>query len=348
MGQYSNFEKNMDDFWEEYEKDHPVSAVLQVRLGGDMIYQKNSGMANYEKNIPFSSDAIFSFYSISKAFCGIGLMKLWDDGLVNLDDHPSVYVPEAVKLHPKLTIRHLLHHVSGLPDFAQTREFAQKYAPGDYQSLREHLLLIGDYPQLFQPGTKFCYSNINYIIPSLIIENITGRDYGAYMRREVFDPLGLSEAAQIDLPGLSVPNRVQGYHLEKEQLVPVERTTMWMRGAGDIIGTADDVYSLNLAIKQRRLLSSEAWNAILTPYPVGGAGIGCFIGKWAGKTKIQHNGGSDGFRTLHIQLLQDDFDLILLSNFGFGDIRNDVMEWVRSFLGDDIPRKLIEMDKGYI
>ncbi len=334
-------------YFDEHCANSPCSGVLQVRLRDELIYRREMGKANYEQNIPFSDQSAFNLYSLSKPFCAIGFMKLWDRGLVDLDAHPGNYVPEAETLHPGVTMRYLLQHISGLPDFAQTKDFAQKYAPGTPERLREHLRLISHWPMRFEPGTQGLYANINFIIPSLVIENLTGMDYGDYMRREVFLPLGM-ENARVDLPGLAVSNRVQGYELKDGKPTPIDWDFNWMRGAGDIIACADEVYCLSRAIQHRKLLSQRAWDEILTVSPVSGFGLGCGGGPWYNKTLIRHNGGAPGFRTLHIQVPEDDFDLIFLSNFGFADIRSRMIDLSGEILYGSGNTLEAELDKGYI
>ena len=99
-------------------------------------------------------------------------------------------------------------------------------------------------------------------------------------------------------------------------------------GAGDINGDIHDVYCLNHAIKKQLLLSAETWNEILTPSPINDFGCGCSITMWHGKKRITHSGGHIGFRNLHIQLPEDDFDIILLSNCGTVDARDPLSEAV--------------------
>ncbi len=341
------FFMKMDRFLEAYGKDHMLSGILEIRHKDVLVYNRQMGMANYEKQIPFSDKSVFSFYSISKPFCALGLMKLWDRGLVELDAHPGIYLPEAKALHPEVTIRHLLQHTSGIPDFEQTKAFAEKYTEGTKDKLREHLAIISTYPQKFAPGTGNFYANINYCILSLLIETLTGQDYGAYMEAEVFAPLGMTDTC-IDLPGMTVSNRVQGYHGGNKTLAPVEKSYHWMRGAGDVIGTAKDLYQLHVAIQYKKLVSEVAWEQILTPSPINRFGFGCSLFPWHNRTRIQHNGGHTGFRTLHFQVPEDDFDLILLSNLSGVDIRNDIMEAAGNFFYETTDTAPTDMDKGYI
>lgn len=338
-----------DRFLDEYGKSHVFSGAIRITCNDKMIYQHFLGKADFEDSIPLDEHSVFSLYSLSKPFCAIGFLKLYDKGQIELDAHPGVYLPEMRAFDGRVTLRHMLHHVSGLPDFLQTKEFAEKYINGPYHKLREHLQLLSTYPMLFQPGTADRYANINFLALALIIENVTGSSYADYMKKEVFEPLGMEHAC-IDEPGSYVPHRVKGYELRGDQLVHIDRAIDWMLGAGDILGTVDDVYCLNKAIKERKILKPETWQEALTPSPINHMGMGCTISDWHGKKRITHNGGHLGFRTLHVQLPEDDFDIILLSNTGFGEARHEIAEAIYSiYYGDDgQTASRIAMDKGYI
>jgi hypothetical protein len=107
-------------------------------------------------------------------------------------------------------------------------------------------------------------------------------------------------------------------------------------------------------VKYRKLLKPETWEQALTPSPLNKMGLGCTVTQWHGKTRIQHNGGHQGFRTIHIHLLEDDFDIIFLSNSGYGDVkpnmRAEIPEMIyRAFYdADSISEQALAMDTGYI
>ena len=339
----------LDNFINDYYAEHKNSGVIRVTLKDKILYKKNVGYADIESKKEFDSNSMFTFYSLSKPFCAIGLMLLKDKGLISLDEHPSKYLPETKVFDSKLTIRHLLQHVSGLPDFVQTAKFNEKYKTGYYSQIREHLKELTSYSMVFEPGTKNMYANVNYILCALIIENVTGLKYSDYMKKEVFEPLGMNTAT-IDSESLVVDNRVTGYELNDGVVTKTDRDLNWLVGAGDIIGTIDDLYALNKAIKHKKLLTEDSWCEVLTPLPLNNRGFGCTITDWHGKKRITHTGGSRGFRNLHIQLIEDDFDIIFLSNSGWGNARNDLSEAIyEAFYGkNDENSQEVEMDKGYI
>ena len=224
-----------------------------------------------------------------------------------------------------------------------------KYKTGYPDDIRNHLKILTEYPSYFTSGTDTMYANINFVLCALIIENITDTSYTDYMKKEVFEPLGMNSAV-VDKPHKVILNRVKGYELSDSVMIEVEKSHNWMFGAGDIVATVDDVYCLNKAIKHRLVLSNDVWAEVLTPTSLNRMGMGCTVSQWHGKKRITHNGGHIGFRTLHIQLPEDDFDIILLSNSGFGNARDDISEMVYyAFYGDNNKTdQFVEMDKGYI
>lgn len=333
----------------EYCSSNQISGVLRVTRKEQILFQWSFGYADWKNHIPFTEDSMFTLYSLSKPFCALGLLRLKDDGLVDLDAHPGRYVPEATAFDSGVTVRQLLLHTSGIPDFEQTTGFAQRYAPGYAGKLREHLQFLSAYPSYFPAGTSGKYANVNYALAALIIENVSTLPYCKFMHQEIFTPLGMKHAV-VDNETLYIPSRVKGYDLAHGVFTETPKSFDWMFGAGDLVATVDDVYALNQAYKHRLLLTDETWDEALQPSPINQkAMFGCTVSNWHGKYRITHNGGHTGFRTLHIQLPEDDFDIILLSNSGFGEARNDISELIHSaFYGNSSNTAAIEMDAGYI
>lgn len=303
------------------------SGVIRITQNDQILYNARFGYADRAQRQSFTEDSMFTLYSMSKPFCAIGLLLLVDQGLVDLDTHPGKYLPEAAGFHKDVTIRHMLHHTSGMPCFLRDEAFMKEHGPGYAHRIRSKLSVLAQFPNSFPPGAADLYSNINFTIPALIIENITGQTYADYMREQVFAPMG-AKTMVVDNETLQIPNRVQGYNLVDGEIIPVEKSHDWMLGGGDLVGRVEDVYCLNTAVKHRLLLKPETWEQVLTPSPINNRGMGCTITQWHGLRRITHNGGHRGFRTFHVHFPQDDLDVIILSNSGFGSARQEILEAV--------------------
>lgn len=186
---YSKQRSELDLFVREFTQKEEHSRYLRITKNDEIIYEQSIGYADRENKIPFTRDSVFTFYSLSKPFCAIGILKLADLGMVDIDAHPSKYVPEAAGFDEQVTIRMALHHISGIPDFEQNEKINAKYSTGKPEKIRTQLIELAKLPNVFKPGTAAMYANINFIICALIIENVTGRRYDEYMQNEVFKSL---------------------------------------------------------------------------------------------------------------------------------------------------------------
>ena len=345
----NTFASKMDAFLDEYCRLYKFSGTLRVTHKGETIYKRHMGFADVEHNIPIDDKSVFTIYSMSKPLCALGFMKLWDKGLVSLDDHPGKYIPEAAGLHPDLTYYHMLHHISSLPDFDDFPEMEFKYSRQKPFNLRGMVKEMAQTCEIKAPG-QWRYANINFGIPALTIENVTGMPYGEFLKKEIFEPIGMYNTC-IDHNGLLIPNKVRGYDIKGHDLESVNIDFDYFLGSGDAASTVEDIYALSREMMEHKVLSDAAWEHILTPNPGGDFGKGCTVTDWHGKTRVTHNGGHNGFRTLHVLLPEDDFDIILLSNSGYGNSRYTLAEAVyTAFYGADgaDAGKMANMDAGFI
>lgn len=339
------FCSRMDAYLDEYCRIFTFSGFLRITLKDEIIYERPMGFADVEHGVPITADSRFTFYSISKQFCAIGFLLLCDRGLASLSDHPKRYVPEAEGFDERVTFAHMLVHTSGMADFGELSRLKNAKS----FDTREAIAELSTLPSHFAPGTSAHYANINFALTALAIESITGMRYADYMAKEVFSPLGMSDTC-IDRNGLLISNRVRGYNFDGIGFCSDTPDLSEMLGAGDVNGSANDLYKLNLAIKNKLLLRPETWDAVTSSDPVSSYGLGCGVFDWHGKKRVNQSGGHLGFRTLHFQLPEDDFDFILLSNCGYGNSRNAIAEAAHTaFYGDDGGEKCdFKMDKGYI
>ncbi len=341
-----NKEQELRAWLKEYEEKTQYSGALQIISKGTVIFSAHTGFADRGARLPITESTKFRFYSITKAFVAIAVMKLYDEGAVDLDAHPGTYLDCAAHLDARLTIRHLLQHNSGLVELAslETMQFLEAV---DLSSLVEEL---AKKELLFAPGTGCEYRNTNFIILSLIVEHFRGMEIFAYLETELFPALGMQSAC-CDTGEGKVRNLAVGYSKIGDEILPADAVNMRLiSGAGCGAGCVSDVEALYHLYKNRSYLTPSSWEMVLTPSPVGGFGFGCSVFSWHGHLCYQNNGGHMGFRTLHRYLPDEDFDIILLSNAGFGDARTEICEQIYQLYFHAPVQKLLqpEMDRGFV
>lgn len=329
----------------DYAEKTEFSGNLLISHKRETIFESSIGFANRERRIPLQMGSKFRYYSLSKPFTAIAIMLIWEQGLVDLDAHPSKYLPYAKELDSRITLRMLLQHTSGLKEIT-TAAFSEVSVKPDFETAVAEL---AKQPLDFAPGTGENYRNTGFVIASLIVEKLSGMPFHKFLQEKVFKPFGM-ETACCELAEASVEGLVTGYEKADGSIVPGRYLNMpSFMGSAYVVGTVYDLQSFYRAMQEKRLLKPETWELIFTRSEVGQFGLGCIVFSWDGRLTYQNNGGHVGFRTIHRLLPEEDFDIILLSNTAWGDARTDIMNAVHKFYldGANVDLHQPEMDKGF-
>jgi CubicO group peptidase (beta-lactamase class C family) len=159
-----------------------MGSVLVVK-DGKIIFSKSYGMADVEWDVPNSPTTRFNIASMTKQFTAASILLVEDRGKLRTDDLVKKYLPDAPASWDRITIYHLLTHTSGIPGDAA------KYEPGTPDKL-----VFRDRPLNFQPGEQWAYTNLGYIVLGYLLERISGQTYEAFVRENIFKPLGMNDS----------------------------------------------------------------------------------------------------------------------------------------------------------
>jgi CubicO group peptidase (beta-lactamase class C family) len=306
------------------------NGAIFVSEKGKLLYNKSFGYANYDTKEPVTENTLFNLCSISKQFTATGILMLMEEGKLTLDDSLRLYFPE---LPYRVTIRQMLHHISGLPDYMQ---LGMQYWPeGNTAANKEviELLAVHQPPMLFQPGEKFQYCNTGYVLLAAIFEKLSGRSYADFVRQRIFEPLGMKqsqvyrtvfdESAQKGIAyGYVIdPTRAQmvlpeNYPPYKKQVTTITGTF----GDGGIFSSSHDMWIWENALKNNKLLKKQTLetafaSGLLNDGRPAGYGFGWFVAKdGEGRRLVQHTGGWPGHRNAFIRFIDEDVTLLVLRN----------------------------------
>jgi len=277
------------------------------------ILNKGYGMANYELSVPNTPETIFQIGSITKQFTAAAIMKLVDKGLLSVDDLISNYLPDyPKKTGDSTTIHHLMTHTAGIPDYTDDMSLMEKRACKI--STEEVLGSFRDKPLDFRPGESFKYSNSGYYLLGLIVEEVSGQSYDAFLEESFFGPLGMTNTGY-DFNRPIVPNRAAGYDLDSNgELINAPYLDMSIPyAAGAIHSTTEDMLIWDQALLADIVLSQESRDRMFTPY-IADCGYGWGIKNVMGHKVISHDGGTDGFATSFSRWVDDGFCVAIFSN----------------------------------
>ncbi len=168
-----------------------VGLSVAVARGDRVIVDEGVGTADLEWNAPADANTPFRIGSVTKQFTAAAIMKLHEQGKIGLDDSIAKYLPDFDTEGHTVTIRQLLTHTSGIPNYTAQPNFMTKFAPRDLSN-DELLAAIKGVPFDFEPGAKWQYSNTNFYLLGMIVAKLSGESYADYMRQAFFDPLGLT------------------------------------------------------------------------------------------------------------------------------------------------------------
>jgi CubicO group peptidase (beta-lactamase class C family) len=278
---------------DDVDKGEFMGAVLVAR-DGDVLFDKGYGAANLEWNIPNDGATKFRLGSVTKQFTAVAILLLQERGKLTLDAPVKTYLPDAPAAWDKVTVRHLLTHSAGIPNFTNFPDYgATKTLPATHASL---IARFRDKPLEFTPGEKFAYSNSGYVLLSAIVEKLSGQSYAAFVAENLFKPLGMADTGY-DIYATILPHRASGYAPSKDGPVNADYISMTIpQGAGGLYSTTRDLLKWQRGLYGAKLLKPATLAAFRTPYKDGYA-LGIGVQSAGGVTTIEHGGGIEGFNT---------------------------------------------------
>jgi N-acyl-D-amino-acid deacylase len=302
----------------------PGMAVALIRRG-EVIKAQGYGLANVEHNIPVTALTVFQSGSLGKQFTAATVMLQVEDGRLALTDPIAKFLANTPPSWARITVRHLLTHTSGIPDYTDGLIDERK----DYTE-DELVRIVGTLPLDFAPGSEWKYSNSGYILLGAIIRKASGAFYGDVLRDRVFQPLGMGTARVISEADI-IANRAAGYRLERGEL----RNQHWVSPAlnttadGSLYLSLQDWITWDRAIRNGSVLRPESWRQMFTPVTLNGGrvhpyGFGFEVERIAGQVVQKHSGSWQGFKTYIARYLGDDTTIVVLANLAQANPRRVV------------------------
>jgi D-alanyl-D-alanine carboxypeptidase len=280
----------------ELARQHIPGLSVAVLRGDSLVLARGYGYANVEHRVPATDSTVYAVGSVTKQFTAAAVVMLAEQGGLRLDDPITRYLPEGLPAWKGVTIRHLLTHTSGVPEYPDTLDFRRDYTEG------ELVRLAAAQPLQFAPGTSWRYSSTGYALLGVLIHRVTGLAWGDFLRAHVFTPLGM-RTARVNSDTDIVPNRSGGYEFVNDTL----RNQAWV--SPTINSTADlglslgarDLVAWAVGLDRGTVLSRRDVEASWTPvrlndgatYPYG---FGWDVTQQRGYRRIGHSGAWRGFQ----------------------------------------------------
>ncbi|MCI0637827.1 MAG: beta-lactamase family protein [Gemmataceae bacterium] len=308
----------VDRLFAEWDRKDSPGCVALVRLDGKTVHQKAYGMANLELGIPLSLSSVFLLASVSKQFAVFLIMLLAQQGKLSLDDDVRKYVPELPQFDKTITIRHLIHHTSGLRE--DLTMFNLAGWRGDDSITREDFMrLVKNQKNVnFQPGDQYLYCNTGYHLLAIIVERVSKKPFSQFAREQIFEPLGMKHTTVREDHRQLIPHLAVSYAKNKDAFA-LRRLGHGPPGASNVHSTAGDLalWDQNFydaKVGGRKLLDDMLQKGKLTSGKDIAYAGGLVHGTQRGLKTVSHTGSHGGFKTILMRFPDQRFSVILLSN----------------------------------
>ena len=313
-----NWAASVDQIAQQVLSDTGVpSASLAIVRGGQIVYAHAYGYARLDPRVPARPEMRYSIGSISKQFCAALVLLLQQDGKLSLDDKVGKYLPDLTRAND-VTIRQLLSHTSGYQDY-----WPQDYVPAlmlQPITAQKILDLWARKPLNFDPGSKWQYSNTNYVIAGLIVEKASGMPLLNFLRDKVLQPLSMQDVVNVDQQRLAAtdPTGYMRYALGPLRPAPKEGKG-WLFAAGELAMSAPDLARWDMGMLEQRLLKPASYKQMQTEVVLkNGLGtryaLGLDVTSEADHRALEHGGEVSGFTAHNIVFPDDGVAIVVLTN----------------------------------
>jgi CubicO group peptidase (beta-lactamase class C family) len=302
--------------------DQPGSpgAAVAVIQNGEIVFKNGYGEANLESGVPITPGSVFYMASVSKQFVAFAILLLEQEGRLSLDDDIRKFVPELPDYGQPITVRHLIHHTSGIRDYLGLADLAGMDI-GRFHDDDSVIRFISRQKALnFDPGAEYLYSNSGYFLLAVIVERASGQTLREYADEQIFGPLGMDNSHFHDDYQHIIPERAFSY-FEGPGGYRTFLSTFDRVGSGGTYSTVEDLYLWDQNFYDGSVGGKALIERMHTPGMLNNGNeidyaMGISVGEYRAVREVQHGGALGGYRTYLTRFPDQDLSVIVLANLG--------------------------------
>ena len=307
----------IDSLVSYYNENGMFNGSILIAEKSDIVLNKSYGFSDLKTKKELTLNTPSNIGSVSKQFTAMGIMILFEQGKLSLNDKLFKYFPQIINSN-SITIKQLLNHTSGLPRLNTTLEgvYNMEGALNYFESIDS---------VLFMPGEAFSYSNVGYILLAMIIEKISGQSYSDFMTQNIFHPLKMNNTWICNESNYFNKYRAKGF----DQYGEIYDDSSFIYGQGGIYSTVNDLFKWDQCLYSEELISNESLKEVFSPGKLNdgspsrkaeespwGYGFGWLLRKNDLENIVWHDGGINGFSSIFYRDLNKKRCIVILSNMG--------------------------------
>lgn len=321
----------IDDLFSQYDQIDTPGCALGIGMDGELAYTRGYGQASLEHGIPNGPQIAYDIASESKQLTAACIAILIEDELLQLTDPISRFVPEVPFNADRITIDHLVHHTSGIPDYWDRAEADGLEEEMSDRDSSLHYALSYKSPD-FEPGKACRYSNTGYLLLAVVIEKVTSMSFSNFLTQSVLTPLGMNNTTVYEHRRMVIPRRANAYVKESDGRFALKMYWNYTAyGDGNVYSTVEDMFRWEQNFYDNRLGKGRFLEIMHTPgrlkdgtlckYALGmDAGEFC-PDNWRDEPIFAHGGSNAGFESLLLRIPSRRFCVILLCNTRDQDLK---------------------------
>lgn len=316
----------VDKIFAQWNKPDSPGCALGVYKDGQIVYKRGYGMANLNDDIPITPATVFHVASMSKQFTAASILLLAQQGKLSLDDDVHKYIPELPNFGEPITLRHLLHHTSGIRDqwsllgLAGWRYSQDLITDDDVMSV-----LVRQQALNFKPGDKYMYSNSGFTLLAIIVKRVSGMSFREFTTKNIFQPLGMTHTHFRDDHEEVIKHDALGYEQDgKDKPFRMNLTNFDTAGATSLHTTVEDLQLWDENFYHPRVGGPALIQQMLERGKLNSGeqqdyASGLVIGTYKGLPTVDHAGADAGYRSDMIRFPEQHFSVAVLCNFADTD-----------------------------
>lgn len=337
---------SIDSVFRRFEAPGSPGCALGVVRDGSLAYAKGYGLASVELGVPITRTTVFDIGSVSKQFTAMSVVLLAQDGKLSLDDDVRRYVPEVPSYSRPITIRHLLHHTSGLRDYIDVLSWsgvAEEAVTGDRDALEA---IARQQAPNFVAGAEFRYSNSGFFLLSLIVKRVSGESLRDFAAKRVFTPLGMSHTQYVDRHEMIVPGKAGSYAAGDGRFV-LALANWEQTGDGAVNTTVEDLVKwdhnfVTGAVGGQAGLRDMQTVGVLNDGKAVAYALGLTVDTYRGLRRVSHGGAWAGFRAHFLRFPDQAVSIFALCNLASSNPGNLTLRVADALLADRLGPRVSE------
>lgn len=301
--------EKIENFMQEYLLKDLFNGSILVTEHKKLIYNKSFGYSNIETMEELNDNSIFNLASLTKQFTAMAIMILFERNKLSYEDELAKYIPELKPIANRITVRHLLNHTSGLPEYLE-----ENICHAGITNQEVINFVINSEKLFFKPGEQYSYCNTGYVLLAIIVERISKQTYHKFLEENIFKPLLMDNSFVYEINKRGIKNLVIGYKEDKT----IDKYEIFTYGDGNIYSTLQDIFKWEQSLYTEKLVNAITLEEAFKKCKLNNGNDANYGFGWnisESKKVVYHRGGWAGANTSITRYIDNQNAIIILSNF---------------------------------